>query len=137
MSGNAMKQAVIVIEDNAFLAYELTEKMTESGFDPIGPFCTYEDALGAVADAPPSVLCVLDLDLGKEAPFGIARGDEGRRLLTLLESRHIPTVVYSAFSGQQPWLRELNGGVLVLDKLEPMQRVLDALRSLKGDVSAD
>ena len=123
--------SVIVIEDNFLIAREVGELLETSGFHLIAQCSTYAAALECVDGKHPD-LCVLDLDLGGRPRSGFAPGEEGRRLLAVLSSKNIPTVVYSAFTKVQHQLENMHADMLLVDKVESAQKVIDALRELHG-----
>lgn len=119
----------VVIEDNALIALEIEDVLVASGFESVGAFARYDEALKRIDQASPD-FCVLDLDLGGQQIDGTVPGDEGRRILTVLHSRGIPTVVYSGHARVQQQLGELHSRVLVVDKSSPTIRVAEAMRQL-------
>jgi DNA-binding NarL/FixJ family response regulator len=127
--------SVLLVEDNALIALDVRETLQEAGFDLVGPFSTYAAALNALERFEPE-FCVLDLELDgtRSTPFG--PGEEGRRLLTILNSRKVATVVYSGHANRQPAIRELHSNVVLVDKLETPARVVAALKALRDKRAA-
>lgn len=129
--GQSKPLSVMVIEDNVLLAYEVAQLLAEAGFDPVTTRSTYKGALETVDRMSPD-LCVLDLDLGSPTPSRFGPGYEGRRLLSVLNSRKIKTVVYSAFTRIQHQLEQLHSTIVIVDKVEPTERVIEALHQLQA-----
>lgn len=122
--------SVIIIEDNVLIAQEVLELLEPAGFQPIGQFQTYLSALKSLDDLSPS-FCVLDLDLGGSMYSGFGPGEEGRRLLAVLAHIQVPTVVYSAFTRMQHQLERIHPNMIAVDKIEPAERVIEALGELR------
>lgn len=62
---------------------------------------------------------------------GFGPGEEGRRILSVLSHINIPTVVYSAFTRMQHQLERIHKDMVAVDKIEPAERVIDALCQLR------
>ena len=122
--------SVIIIEDNILIAQEVVELLQPAGFCPIGQFQTYVSALKSLDELSPA-FCVLDLDLGGGMHSGFGPGEEGRRILSVLSHINIPTVVYSAFTRMQHQLERIHKDMVAVDKIEPAERVIDALCQLR------
>jgi CheY-like chemotaxis protein len=122
---------VLVIEDNFLIAQDIVEALTSSGFQSIGPVSTYAEALEYI-DHYSAEFCILDLDLGRGMHSGFGPGEEGRRLLSVLCYKDIPTVVYSAYTRMQHQLEGIHPNIVSVDKLEPTESVVDAIHSLRN-----
>lgn len=120
----------MIIEDNFLIAQEVIELLAPAGFQLVGQFSTYSDGLKNI-DLLPTEFCILDLDLGGGLHSGFGPGEEGRRLLSLLSAKKIPTVIYSAFTRMQHQLNRINSEIVVVDKLEPAENVIAALLRLR------
>ena len=120
---------VLVVEDQALIAEELRLVLSAGGYDRVDLCSTYEEALTRLRRKSPDA-CVLDLDLGRPTLVAAAPGEEGRRLLALLGTRKVPTVVYTAHSKVQPGLAQLHGRYRIVDKTAPAETVLASLEAL-------
>ncbi len=123
--------SVLVVEDNTLLAFEIFEILRAADFEPLGPCSTYTETLESLYDVVPE-FCVLDLDLGIPPDLGLPPGAEGRKILSVLNSKGIKTVVYSAYCSIQTNLRALHQTMEMVDKAEPTERVVDAMRKLQA-----
>jgi DNA-binding response OmpR family regulator len=123
------RDTVLIVEDSALIAFELSEALRESGLALARPFATYSRALEAI-DTLEFTFCVLDLDLGGERLSVFGPGEEGRRLLAILNSKNVPTVIYSGMTGLQPDLKNLHVNIAIVDKLSPAGHVIAALKEL-------
>lgn len=83
-----MNVRVLVLEDEALLAFELAEVLTSAGFTVVGPATSTAKALDFIARCG-CEMAVLDVNLGKETSEVVA--------LTL-KSKSIPFVVVSGNS---------------------------------------
>lgn len=120
---------VLIVEDNGFLAYELETALRAADFGEITAAPSYQAALKSI-ETSAFPFCVLDLDLGAgpNDPFGA--GGEGRRLLSVLATKGVATVVYSGNLTGGTSLRDLHPGVRTIDKLEPCELVVETLREM-------
>lgn len=79
---------VLIVEDNWFIAEELTRDLIEGGFDVVGPVPTVKDALAAIYTQEVDG-AVLDVTLrGGERAFAVA---------DLLAERQIPFVLLTGY----------------------------------------
>lgn len=60
-----------MLEDEYFIAQDVTDALRGAGAIVLGPFATGADALGAIDDGPPD-LAVLDLNLRGQVNFAVA-----------------------------------------------------------------
>jgi len=63
---------ILVIEDEALIAIEMKETLTELGFVVVGPISTIPQAMAAVQDGGPLDGVVLDLNLGGQLTYPVA-----------------------------------------------------------------
>ena len=111
--------SVLIVEDEALIAFGLEEALEDEGFSVAGPFATCSEALDSVQNAPPAV-AVLDALLRDGPCLELARE---------LRQREIPFLIYSgrdAFDQQPPEL----DGILWIEKPAPVERVVAALVGL-------
>ncbi|MBI1182139.1 MAG: response regulator [Alphaproteobacteria bacterium] len=95
---------VLIVEDEALVALEIEEALTDAGFAVAGVFGSTEDALGFLKDGSADV-AVLDANL---------RGRSVAPVAERLGELRIPFVAISGYSADQlgPWL----GGAPLLGK---------------------
>ncbi len=64
---------VLVVEDNALIAFDVADMLTRAGFEVIGPATTLDEGLDLVdLDAPDGA--ILDIDMGhRTTTFDVAR----------------------------------------------------------------
>ncbi len=72
-------QRVLIVEDEAVVAMELTRVLTEAGAKVVGPAGTIEEALDLMADHPID-RAVLDVNLGGRSIAPVAEALTGRRI---------------------------------------------------------
>lgn len=115
--------AVLVVEDDAILALELSQTFRRHGVSVLGPYPTYRRALEAIAQSRPR-RAVLDIDLGAG---DLRPGFEGERLLAVLTSAGCRCVVHS---GRAELFRSITSrfpGVTLIPKPTRIERVVEAL----------
>ena len=111
---------MLIVEDEALIAFGLEDALEDEGFSVAGPFATCAEALTSVQHALPDV-AVLDALLRDGPCLELARE---------LRGREVPFLIYSgrdAFA-QQP--SELDG-VLWIEKPAPVERVVAAVAGLR------
>jgi two-component system CheB/CheR fusion protein len=69
--GEASGRRVLVVEDNSYLADELTSHLRRNGYDIIGPVSTLQDALDVTEHVTPDA-ALLDIDLDGERVYPVA-----------------------------------------------------------------
>lgn len=78
---------VLILEDEYFIASDLSDALERAGAEVVGPFNRSTSALAAIeARAPDSA--VLDINLGGEVRFDVADA---------LAARHVPFVITSGY----------------------------------------
>ena len=105
--------------------------LSDAGCQSLKSACSYEDALAAI-NACSFDYCILDLDLGNSLSGKLLREPEGRRLLAILQSRGVSTIVYSGILNEQRRIRDLDPCVVTMDKTEPAESVVAALARMKS-----
>src|SRR4051794_32616823 len=70
---------VLVVEDEALVAFELEDIINEGGFDVVGPANALDSALAA-AEREPIDAAVLDINLRGELSFPVAYALRDRRI---------------------------------------------------------
>jgi DNA-binding response OmpR family regulator len=110
--------SVLIVEDEELIADMLVEVLQDEGFRVVGPAARVGDALALVERDPPDV-AVLDVSLGQERSFPIAR---------MLAERGIPFVFMTGYSdgGMPPEFRDRP----VMTKPVKLQLLTDRVRSL-------
>jgi DNA-binding response OmpR family regulator len=86
-----MKKTVLVVEDDALIAFDTVEELLNAGLEVIGPATSVSTALELLASTDCDV-AVLDVNLGDETSAPIARE---------LLSRGTPFIVVSGYSSEQ------------------------------------
>ncbi len=122
--------SVLVVEDDPVICVGLEVALSDAGCQSLKSACSYEDALAAI-NARSFDYCILDLDLGNSFKGPFPNEPEGRRLLAILQSRGVSTVVYSGILDEQRRIRDLDPSVITIDKTEPAQTVIEALGRFK------
>jgi DNA-binding response OmpR family regulator len=88
MSDQLLGKRVLVVDDEALLALEIAEYLTDAGFEVVGPASSVAKALNLVKD-PGCDIVILDVNLGSEHSEPVALE---------LRARGIPFVVVSGNS---------------------------------------
>jgi DNA-binding response OmpR family regulator len=110
---------VLVVEDEALVAFELEDIINEGGFDVVGPANALDSALAA-AEREPIDAAVLDINLRGELSFPVAYA---------LRDRRIPFFFLTGYVGEIMVPSDLQE-VKVLSKPYQAQRVIATLRRL-------
>lgn len=116
---------ILVVEDEALIALELTLLLEDNGHRVLGPAATVEAALALLGDARPDA-AILDVNLGPHAVTPVARA---------LHARGVPFVLASACAWvdlpPEPLLRQAP----CLGKPTSAARLLATLAALAHDCS--
>ena len=67
-----MNAAVLIVEDDPFIAIDLQDAMEDAGYEVVGPVATVKHGLMAIKDQTPDI-AILDYNLGSETSADIAR----------------------------------------------------------------
>ena len=118
-AAEAERPRVLVVEDEALVAFELEDIISEGGFAVVGPANALDSALVA-AEREPIDAAVLDINLRGELSFPVAYR---------LRSRQIPFFFLTGYVGEIMVPADLQG-VKVLSKPYQAQRLLTTLRRL-------
>ena len=124
--GNAR---ILVVEDNGVVNVGLQMSLRDAGYMDVVSASDYRSAL-ALIDGGEIAMCILDLDLGSRIGRPVRPEPEGRRLLAVLRARAVSTIVYSAILHEEPRLLGIDPDVLIVDKSQPVERVVEALEEL-------
>ena len=93
----AMKHCVLVVEDDAFIALDLEDVLSEAGFVVNGPVGTVADALALVEKAArgdvPIHVALLDYNLGEETSIPVAHKLEELGIPFLFLSGQVSSVM--------------------------------------------
>ena len=105
---------ILIAEDNALLALDLSHALETAGFEVIGPALSVEQAL-ALIESPGCDAAVLDINLGKETSELVALElkDRGTPFVTL--SGYAPEQHPAAFHGAPALAKPLRPEVLVAE----------------------
>jgi DNA-binding response OmpR family regulator len=110
--------AVMIVEDEALIAFSLEDVFEDEGYLVDGPFSSCADALSCLANRSPN-LAIVDVKL---------RGGSCIELTRELQQRDVPFMIYSGTdASHRP--RELDGVVWV-EKPATLESVLRAARRL-------
>jgi DNA-binding response OmpR family regulator len=123
--GAIMSPRVLVVEDEFFIAFDISQQLADKGFEVVGPAPSVSKALKLVAE-PGCDVAILDVNLGGETSEAVAH--------KLQESRK-PFVVLSGYSAEDklPWF----GSAPVLPKPLRMEDLVAALRGCMDARSGD
>ncbi|MGK7654680.1 response regulator [Roseovarius sp. B08] len=127
--------SVLVVEDDPVIRVGLEIALDDAGCESLQSVCCYQDALAAInADA--FDYCILDLDLGNTFSGAFLNEPEGKRLLAVLKSRGVSTVVYSGILGEQGRILDIDPSAITIDKTEPAEIVIETLSRMPRGMSA-
>lgn len=115
------QSCVLVVEDEIFIAMEVDDVLTESGFRVLGPAASVEQALDLIADERPG-LAVLDFNLGREKVTPVALA---------LKSLGVPFVLTSASGASELARYSVLDGVANLGKPTDLTQLVNTLKSLE------
>lgn len=73
--------AVLIVEDNYFTAYDLATELMAAGLQIVGPVSTIEKASALIRSERRITLAIIDIDLGGEQAYPVADA---------LVDRHVP-----------------------------------------------
>lgn len=113
---------VLIVEDEALLAFELQLAFEDEGAQVIGPALSLMKALEAVAHTPDIDLAVLDVDLAGEDVYPIAEMLLQRGVAFLFHTGH----------GSRSQLSRLYPGTITLMKPALPETLIDRLLGLEG-----
>ena len=86
-----MPKRVLVVEDDALLGLDISQQLTDAGFEVLGPAVSVAKALRLLAQAGCD-MAILDVNLGKETAEPVALE---------LQARGAPFIVLSGYSSDQ------------------------------------
>lgn len=113
--------AVMIVEDEAIIAFSLEDSFQDEGYEVVGPFSSCADALSSVATRLPS-LAILDATLSDGSCIELARE---------LRRRGVPFLVYSGHGEFEDHSSELDG-ITWIEKPASPDKVLRAAGALIG-----
>lgn len=116
------KHRILVVEDEALIAFELEETIKDAGGLVAGPFATVGEALQQI-DQENISAAVLDMRLGADTSLPVAQR---------LVEKNIPFLFYTAYSDKiEQWL-----AVQIVKKPAASAVLVKALAALIGERSA-
>ena len=115
--------SVLVVEDDAVLAMELSEALRKRGLRVVGPCLSYRQALLEISREPPG-LAVVDIDLGGG---DLRPGHEGERLLAILTDLGSRCAIYSGHHELFPIIAGYFPDAVLIAKPASVDRVVEAL----------
>ncbi|WFU13058.1 response regulator (plasmid) [Rhizobium sp. CB3090] len=110
---------VLVVEDEPFIAMELTSALKAGGFDVLGPV---DDALDLIEEFRPDA-ALLDVNL---------RGESVTPVAMELISLKVPYLIVSAFTEEELARDEFLARVPNLGKPTNLKRMVEAVRALQS-----
>ena len=119
------KPSVMIVEDEALIAFSLEDAFGDEGYDVAGSFSSCADALAALASTQPDV-AVVDATLSDGSCFDLARE---------LRRRAVPFLVYSGRDAVEERAPELEG-VVWIEKPAASATVIEAAARLLARESA-
>lgn len=131
-SGATARSVILVVEDEAMLALELEQVLTDAGHEVV----LAADGRGALAYAADPNLCLRAAVLDLHFPFGM----DGREIIHCLRGRSpgLPVIVVTGYDPLAPQadLRGIGGPTTRLEKpVQPdrlLQRIGEAMASTSG-----
>jgi CheY-like chemotaxis protein len=104
---------VLVVEDEYFLADDITQSLKSSGALIVGPIAYIQDALDIV-DANATIDgAVLDINVGSEMVFPLARALRSRNVPFVFTTGYDQSVVESEFRDIELWEKPINTAAMV------------------------
>lgn len=116
MSANAKR--ILVVEDEALIALDTEDMLTNAGYEVVGPVARVPDALGLMTE--PMDAALLDVSVAGTMVWPVAEA---------LADRGVPFIFVTGFSNGLD-VPERHRGVVRLDKPLRAQKVLAALKML-------
>jgi DNA-binding response OmpR family regulator len=113
--------AVLIVEDEFYLADDLASALDEMGAEVLGPFGRLEDACRQIEDAKPIDLAILDIDLVGERVFPAAELLRARGAPFLFATGYDADVIPARFS-EVPRLEKPTAAADVIAHLERLWR---------------
>ncbi len=108
---------IFIVEDEALLAFEMTDVLEDLGFEVVGPSNHLDDAKVTAASSEIDVAC-LDVNLGE--------GKTSKPVAEILRERGIPYVYITAYDANQ--ITFLQPDEKVVKKPVSGRKLLEALR---------
>jgi DNA-binding response OmpR family regulator len=116
-----MNKRVLVVEDDALLAIDIANQLSDAGFDVVGPATSAAKALRLVGETGCDA-AVLDVNLGSETAEPVAHE---------LRARGTPFVVLSGYSSDQH-PPGFHGAPTLTKPARPADLVAMLLRCIRG-----
>jgi DNA-binding response OmpR family regulator len=113
--------AVMIVEDEALIAFSLEDILAEEGYRVVGPFSSCADALVCLAIERPD-LAIVDATLRDGSCIELARE---------LRRRDVPFMIYSGTDPLEKRAPELDG-IMWVEKPATLESVLRAMRRLEA-----
>lgn len=128
--------SVLVVEDDPVIRIGLEIALSDAGVKSLRSVSCYQDALAAI-NADKFDYCILDLDLGNTFSGAYLNEPEGKRLLAVLRSRGVSTVIYSGILGEQSRMHDIDPSAIAIDKTEPAELVIETLSRMPKALAAN
>ena len=89
-------RSILLVEDNAIIAMDMSQMLASFGFDTLGPASTVEGALQLIEQSPPDA-AMLDINLGNTRSWQVAHALRERTIPLILASGYAHTEIESEF----------------------------------------
>jgi DNA-binding response OmpR family regulator len=120
----AERLRILAVEDEALIAMELEDMLSDLGHEVIGPAATVAAALGLLEGARPDA-AVVDANLG---------GESARPVVEALVAAGIPVVLASGYDDRE--LGKLGFGAPTVGKPYSCRELAEAITAVSGSGSA-
>ena len=94
---------IFIVDDEALIAFEMADSLSDLGFEVVGPSMHLDDALSVAKEADFDIAC-LDVNLG--------RGKTSEPIAKVLGERGIPYVYITAYEASQIKFARANDTVI-------------------------
>src|SRR5579871_690606 len=105
------RKRILLVEDESLIAMMMDETLRELNFEVVGPFGTVREALAAIEREPVDA-GLLDINLGGEMAYPIARLLEARKVPFVFMTGYGPETISAPFPGVQVFQKPLEREVL-------------------------
>jgi len=104
-----LRKRVMLVEDESLIAMMMEQTLSDLGYDVVGPFGTVREAIEAI-ECEPVDAAILDINLGGEMAYPIARILQGRKVPFVFMTGYGAETIGAPFPGvrtfQKPLERE-------------------------------
>lgn len=107
------KTSVLLVEDDALIAFDLAERLEAAGYRIVGPVGSSDRALAALSELKPDI-AILDVNLSGNSSADVAQA---------LHAAGVPFVTLTGYSAHQ--VEDIYASGVVLTKPVQMRALLD------------